>query len=139
MQCMWCFTINISGETYIEAEVPYVVTCSVSQYRDNRETIYSAHISEADTQNFIIAHSKSIGCYYQSSGRYIPCQSGLCSCDMNGLATHWTFRTSDDVTSPVTIRCSSKDNDEVIQTSSTWTPTIARKCLVFMFYNVWCC
>ena len=136
---MWCFTINISGETYIEAGVPYVITCSVSQYRDNRETIYRAELSGAVTQTFIIAHSKSIGCYYQSPGRYIPCQSGLCSCDMNGLAAHWTFNTSDNLTSPVTFRCSSIDNDGVIQTSNTWEPTVARKCFVFMLYNFLCC
>jgi hypothetical protein len=136
---MWCFTVNISGETYIEAGVPYMVTCSVSQYRDNRVTIYRAELSEADTQTLIIAHSNTTGCYYQETGGYVPCQSGLCSCDMNGLATHWTCSTSANLLSPVTFRCSSKDNDGVVQTSSAWTPIIARKCLVFMFYNVWCC
>lgn len=84
---MWCFTINISGETYIQAGVPYMVTCSVSQYRDNRQTLYTVKLTEADTHTFTIVHSKFIGCYYQGSGGYLPCQSGLCSCDMNGLAT----------------------------------------------------
>jgi hypothetical protein len=136
---MWCFTINISGETYIEAGVPYMVTCSVSQHRDNRVTLYSAELSEAVAQTFIIAFSNSNGCYYQETGGYVPCQSGLCTCDMNGLATHWTFSRPDSLSSPVTIRCSSKDSHDVAQTSSAWKPTIARKCLVFMFYKFWCC
>ena len=136
---MWCFTINISGETYIEAGVPYLVTCSVSQHRDNREIIYSARLSEADRETFIIAHSKSIGCYYQGSGGYIPCQSGLCSCDVNGLATHWIVNTSDNLPSTVIFSCSSTGNTGVLQTSNRWTPTIARKCLVFKFYKCWCC
>ena len=136
---MWCFTINISGETYIEAGIPYMVTCSVSQYRENRETIYSAKLSEADIQTFSIAHSNSTGCYYIGFDGYLPCQSGLCSCDMNGLATHWTFSTSDNLPSPVTFSCSSKDNNGILQTSNTSTPTIPRKCLLFMFYKCWCC
>ena len=136
---MWCFTINISGETYIEAGVLYMVTCSVSQYRDNIQTIYMAKLSEADTQTFIIAHSKSIGCFYQESEHYLPCQSGLCSCDMDGLATHWTYNTSVNLPSTVVFSCTSEDNNGIIQTSSRWTPTIACKCLVFMFHKCWCC
>ena len=132
---MWCFTINISGETYIEAGVPYMVTCSVSQYRDNRQIIYSAKLSNDDELIFTIAHSKSVGCYYQRSGEYLPCQSGLCSCDMNGLATHWIYNTSDNLSLTVGFYCSSTDNNGVLQTSNTWKPTIPRKCLVFMFYK----
>ena len=139
IQCVWCFTINISGKTYIEAGVPYMVTCSVSQYGDNRVTLYMVKLSETDTQTFTIAHSKSIGCFYQGSGAYLTCQSGLCSCDVNGLATHWTYYISDNLTSTVMFSCSSNDNNEVLQTSNKWTPTIPRKCLVFMFYTFLCC
>ena len=110
-QCVWCFTINIYGDTYIEAGVPYKVTCNVSQYRDNRITLYNAFISNDDKQTFTIAHSNVTGCYYQKLTIYVLCQSGLCSCDTDGLATHWIYSTPADLSSSVTFICSSSDNN----------------------------
>ena len=47
-----CFTINISGDTYIEPGVPYKVTCTVSNFLENRKTIYSAVIPRDDITDF---------------------------------------------------------------------------------------
>ena len=107
-----------------------MVTCNVSHFVDIRRTIYIAEISVDDQLTFHIAHSPSIGCYYLDSGKYSLCQSSVCSCDVDGLATHWTYNTSADLSSPVTFRCSSKNNDGDLETSKTWTPTIPCKCLV---------
>jgi hypothetical protein len=38
IHCIWCFTIRVSGETYIEPGVPYNVTCTVSDFLENRRT-----------------------------------------------------------------------------------------------------
>ena len=65
-----------------------MVTCNVSHLLDIRRTIYIAKISVDDQLYFNIAHSPSIGCYYLDSGKYLLCQSSVCSCDVDGLATH---------------------------------------------------
>ena len=136
IQCV--FTINIYGDTYIEAGVPYKVTCNISQYRNNRITLYSAFISTDDKQTFIIAHSNTIGCYYSQAGKYVLCQSSVCSCDRDGLATHWIYNTPADLSSSVTFICSSSDNNGALQTSEQLTPTVPCKCLVFKL-NTFCC
>jgi hypothetical protein len=138
MQCVWCFTVNIYGNTYIEVGVPYKVTCNVGQYNDNRITFYSAFISNGNKQTFIIAHATTNECYYQKVGAYVLCQPGVCSCDTDGLATHWTYSTSADLSSPVTFTCSSNVNNGILQTSEPWTPTISCKYLVFKL-NIFCC
>lgn len=127
---MWCFAIDISGDTYIEPGVPYMVTCTVSHFLDIRRTIYNARISITDQLDFSVVHSKSFGCLYRVPGEYTLCQSSVCFCDVDGLATHWTYNTSIDLSSPVTFRCSSKSNDGYLETSKPWTPTIPCKCLV---------
>ena len=126
---MWCFTIDIYGGTYIEPGVPYMVTCNVSHFLDIRRTIYIAKISVDDQLTFHIAHSPSIGCYYQDYNNYTLCQSSICSCDVDGLATHWAYNTPADLTSPVTFRCTSKSDEGYLETSKAWTPTIPCKCL----------
>jgi hypothetical protein len=80
VQCVCCFTISISGETYIEAGVPYMVACTVSHFVDNRITTYSARMSDNVPIGFIIGHSTTSGCYYQeSTGIFTVCPSSLCS------------------------------------------------------------
>jgi len=126
---LWCFTIDISGDTYIEHGVPYMVTCNVSHFLDIRRTTYFAKISDDDKLSFDIAHSPSIGCYYLDSGKYTLCQSSVCSCDVDGLATHWVYNTSADLSSQVTFSCASENNEGNLETSKPWTPTIPCKCL----------
>ena len=126
---MWCFNISISGKTYIEAGVPYMVTCNVSHFVNNRRTTYIARIINNDWTVFIIAHSTTSGCYYEdSTGGYTVCPSSLCSCDTDGLATHWVYNTPTDVSSTVTFRCTSTDSDDKLHTSETWIPTVPCKC-----------
>jgi hypothetical protein len=36
IQCMWSFAITIYDETYIEAGIPYMVACNVSQSKEDR-------------------------------------------------------------------------------------------------------
>jgi hypothetical protein len=128
VQCVWCFNISISGETYIEAGVPYMVTCNVSYFVNNRVTTHSAKLSDNDIIVFIISHSTTSGCYYQSStGGYTVCPSSLCSCDTDGLATHWIYNTPTDLSSTVTFRCTSTDSDDTLHTSEPWTPTVPCK------------
>ena len=106
IQCVWCFTISISGETYIEAGVPYMVTCNVSSFVNNRRTTYSTIISDNDRIDFYIAHSTTSGYYYEdSTNGFTVCPNSLCSCDTDGLATHWIYNTPTDLASPVTFRC----------------------------------
>ena len=125
---MWCFNISISGKTYIEAGVPYMVTCNVSHFVNNRRTTYSAFISNNVLVDFLIAHSTTSGCYYLDGASYTVCPSSLCSCDTDGLATHWVYNTPTDVSSTVTFRCTSTDSDDKLHTSETWIPTVPCKC-----------
>jgi hypothetical protein len=129
VQCVWCFNISISGETYIEAGVPYMVTCNVSYFVNNRITTHSAKLSDSDPIVFIIAHITTSGCYYQNStGSFTVCPSSLCSCDTDGLATHWIYNTSTDLSSTVTFRCTSADGDGKLHNSEPWTPIVPCKC-----------
>ena len=89
IKCVWCFTINIYGETYIEAGVPYIVTCNVSQVKEDRTNYFYSKISNINQSIFTLRHSSILGCLYLS-GTYVLCQPGVCSCDIDGLATHWT-------------------------------------------------
>ena len=76
IECVWCFTINIYGETCIEAGVPYLITCNVKQFKVNRITNFNASISDTDQLGFIIRHSTEFGCFYLY-GRYGLCQPGV--------------------------------------------------------------
>jgi hypothetical protein len=105
-----------------------MVTCNVSHFVNNRRTTYSAKISDNVPIDFIIAHSTISGCYYQdSTGVFTVCPSSLCFCDTDGLATHWAYTTSTDLSSMVTFRCASKDSDDKIHSSEPWTPTVPCK------------
>jgi hypothetical protein len=129
---MWCFTINISGETYIEPGVPYKVTCTVSDFVENRRTRYSAIPSSHDITEYVIFDSVTGGCNYKTQiTSFSLCQSSICSCDMNGLATHWTYNTPTDLVTMVTFRCASKNNEANLINSEALIPTIPSKCLVF--------
>ena len=130
IQCVWCFTINIYGETYIEAGGPYMVTCNVSQFKEDRATYFYSEISNIDQSVFTLRHSTTLGCFYLS-GAYVLCQPGVCSCDIDGLATHWIYNTPADLSSPVTFICSSSYNDGVSKSSEPWTPILPSKCVVF--------
>ena len=137
MQSVWCFDINIYGDTYIEAGVLYMATCNVSQYKDDRITRFYAGISNDDQLSFVIRHSPTIGCYYVSNGTK-RCQSSLCSCDMDGLATHWIYSTPANLSSPVTFTCAS-DNNGIRENSGKWIPFIASKYLSFKLNKLCCC
>ena len=133
---IWCFTINISGETYIEPGVPYKVTCTVSEFLENRRTIYSASTSNDDTTEFVIIDLTTAGCVYRRSTSSPSCQNSLCSCDMDGLATHWTYITPTDLSSSVTFVCASKNNEGSLISSDQWIPTVPSKCFVFKLNEV---
>jgi hypothetical protein len=106
-----------------------MVTCNVSHFANNRRTTYIARIINNDWTVFLIAHSTTSGCYYEdSTGGYTVCPSSLCSCDTDGLATHWVYNTPTDVSSTVTFRCTSTDSDDKLHTSETWIPTVPCKC-----------
>ena len=106
-----------------------MVTCNVSHFVNNRRTTYSAKISDTDSVDFIIAHSTTSGCYYQdSTGGFAVCPSSLCSCDTDGLATHWIYNTPTDLSSTVTFRCTSTDSGNKLHTSDPWIPSIPSKC-----------
>ena len=130
-----CFTISISGETYIEPGVPYKVTCTVSQFLKNRRTSYTAFISSDDIAEFVIFHGVTGQCVYRVPASTSPCPSSLCSCDTDGLATHWIYNTTTDLASSVTFRCSSKNNATKLTSSEPCIPTIPSKCLVFRVNN----
>lgn len=135
MRLSHCFTLNISGETFIEPGVPYKVTCTVSELLDNRRTIYVATISNADITDFVIVNLKTGGCVYRTTAGFLPCQSSICSCDMDGLATHWTDSTPTDLSSSVTFKCTSKNNEGSLIGSDSWIPTVANKCFELMLIN----
>ena len=125
---MWCFNISITGETYIEAGVPYMVSCNVSYFVNNRITTYIARISDNDGIVYVIAHSTTSGCYYEdSTGHFTVCPSSLCSCDTDGLTTHWIYSTPTDLSSTVNFRCTSADSDDKLHSSEPWTPTVPCK------------
>ena len=126
-----CFTINISGETYIEPGVPYKVTCTVSEFLENRRTSYSAIISSDNITQFTIVHLASGECVYRTPTGVPLCPSSLCSCDTDGLATHWIYNTPTDLASSVTFRCSSKNNARTLTSSEPFIPAIPSKCLLF--------
>ena len=130
IHCMWCFTINISGETYIKPGVPYKVTCTVSHFLKNRRTSYNAIITSDDITQFDIAHVATGECVYMTLTGALLCQSSLCSCDTDGLATHCIYNTPTDVVSSVTFRCESKNNEGIFTNSEPFIPAIASKCLV---------
>ena len=136
IHCIWCFTISISGETYIEPGVPYNVTCTVSVFLKNRRTGFRAIISSVDITEFVIIHVVTGECVYRTSTGTPLCQSSICSCDMDGLATHWTYSTPTDLSSSVTFRCTSKNNEGSLSSSDLWIPTVPSKCFVFKLNEV---
>jgi hypothetical protein len=136
IHCIWCFTISISGETYIEPGVPYNVTCTVSEFLENRKTIYSAIISNHDITDFAIIDTTTAGCLYRAPTSVLSCQSSLCSCDMDGLATHWTYSTPTDLSSSVTFICTSKNNEGSLIGSVLWIPIVPSKCFAFKLNKV---
>ena len=127
IHCIWCFTINISGVTYIEPGVPYNVTCTVSEFLKNRRTGYSAIISSDDITDFVI-YVVTGECVYRSPTGTPLCQSSICACDTDGLATHWIYNTPTDLASLVAFRCNSKNNEGILISSETLIPTIPSKC-----------
>ena len=127
IHCIWCFTIMVSGETYIELGVPYNVTCTVSDFLENRRTTYCASISNDDITDFDIIDLTTGGCVYRTPAN---------SCDMDGLATHWTYSTPTDLSSSVTFRCTSKNNEGSLFSSAPWIPTVPSKCFVFKLNKV---
>jgi hypothetical protein len=77
-----------------------MVTCNVSHFLEIRRTIYIAKIFVDDQLAFHIAHSPSTGCNYEDYGKHTLCQSIICSCDVDGLATYWVYSTPADLMSP---------------------------------------
>ena len=130
-----CFTINISGQTYIVPGVPYKVTCTVSHFLENRRTFYSASISKDDATDFNIIDIMTAGCVYRTNIGFPPCQSSICSCDIDWLATHWTYRTPTDLSSSLKCVCSSKNNEGSLIGNDAWIPTVPSKCFVLKLFN----
>jgi hypothetical protein len=128
IHCIWCFTINISGETYIEPGVPYNVTCTVSEFLKNRRTGYSAITSSVDITDISIYHVATGECVYRTSTGTALCQSSICACDTDGLATHWIYNTPTDLASSIAFRCDSKGNTGILISSETFIPSIVIKC-----------
>ena len=135
MRLSHCFTINISGEIYIEPGVPYTVTCTVSEFLENRRTIYSATISNDDVTDFVIVDLNTGTCVYRTVAGFPLCHSSICSCDADGLATHWTYNTPTDLSSSVTFSCTSKNNEGSLNGSDGWIPTVPGKCFVLQLIN----
>ena len=127
IHCIWCFTISISGETYIEPGVPYKVMCTLSEFLKNRRTGYSAIISNADITDFVSIHLVTGECVYRTSTGSPLCQSSICVCDTDGLATHWIYNTPTDLASSVAFRCTSKNNEGYLNSSEQLIPTIPSK------------
>jgi hypothetical protein len=127
IHCIWCFTISISGETYIEPGVPYKITCTVSEFVENRRTVYSAFISIYDITEISIYHVATGECVYRTSTGTPLCQSSICACDTDGLATHWIYNTPTDLASSVAFRCDSKNNEGKLISSEQLIPTIPSK------------
>ena len=136
IHCIWCFTISIYGETYIEPGVPYNVTCTVSHLLEDRKTSYSVIISNDDITEFDIYDRTTGGCLYRTPTSLLSCQSSLCSCDVDGLATHWTYSTPTDLSSSVTFRCTSKNNEGYLINSVPWISIVPSKCFVFKLNKV---
>ena len=130
-----CFTINISGEIYIEPGVPYKVTCTVSEFLENRRTFYSAKISNDDITDFVIIDLKTGGCLYRTTAGFPLCQISICCCDTDGLAAHWTYNTPTDLSSSVTFSCTSKNNEGSLNGSAGWIPTVPSKCFLLQLIN----
>ena len=127
IHCILCFAINISGETYIEPGVPYKVTCTVSEFLENRRTGYSAIISSGDITRCTIYHIATGECVYRSLTGTPLCQSSICACDTDGLATHWIYSTPTGLASLVAFRCESKSNEGILISSEQLIPTIPSK------------
>jgi hypothetical protein len=130
-----CLAINISGDTNIETGVPYKVTCTVSEFKENRRTAYSAIIIDEDITELVIYHLASGECVYRTNNGTPTCPSSVCSCDTDGLATHWIYTTPTNFASSVTFRCNSKSNGGSLTYSEPFEPTIVSKCIVFMVNN----
>ena len=106
-----------------------------SEFLEDRRTIYSAAISNDDITDFVIVDLKTGGCLYRTTAGFPLCQSSRCSCDTDGLATNWTYNTPTDLSSLVTFRCTSKNNEEFLIHSNPWIPTVPSKCFVLKLIN----
>ena len=105
-----------------------MVSCNVSYFVNNRITTYNARISDNNPIVIIIGHTTTSGCYYQySTGGFTVCPGSLCSCDTDGLATHWIYNTPTDLSSTLSFRCTSVDRDDKLHSSEPWTPTVPCK------------
>jgi hypothetical protein len=127
-----CFTINVSGKTYIEPGVPYKLTCTVSEVQENRHTKYSAILSNGGITEIEIIDVATGECVYRAPSGTPLCPSSICSCDTDDLATHWIYSTPTDLGSSVKFRCESTNNEGSLTSSNTFIPAIPSKCLVFM-------
>ena len=125
-----CFTINVSGKTYIEPGVPYKLTCTVSEALENRHTTYSAILSNGGITEIEIIDVQTGECVYRASNGTPLCPSSICSCDTDGLATHWIYYTPTDLASSVTFICDSKNNEGTLTSSEQFIPAIPSKCSV---------
>jgi hypothetical protein len=67
------------------------IECVCAVYRENRVTLYTAPTSDDDKMLLSIVYCKTTGSYFTDIGACSPCQSSICSCDMDALATHWTY------------------------------------------------
>ncbi|CAC5360968.1 unnamed protein product [Mytilus coruscus] len=116
--------VTISGQTYIEPGVPYNVTCTVNEYRDNRKTTFIALIPGQIYADIIVWYYKPYGCFKFQIPTSTDCRNASCACDDNGLATHWIYTLPSDLSTSVTFKCATSDNDNKIVESTELAPTI---------------
>ncbi|CAC5425782.1 unnamed protein product [Mytilus coruscus] len=124
MKTVHSLDVTISGLTYIEPGVPYNVTCTVNEYRDNRKTTFLAIIPGEQNEEIIIWYYKQYGCFEFQVPTSTYCRVASCACDDNGLTTHWMYNTSSDLSRSVTFQCESSDSEHNIVESTEFAPTI---------------
>lgn len=115
-----------------------MVTCNISQFKEDRLTYFYSIISDIDQRIFTLRHSTTLGCFYLS-GTYILCQPVVCSCELGGLATHRIYNTPANLSSPVTFSCASSNNNGILHTSVPWTPIVTSKYVVFRLNQFYYC
>ncbi|CAC5380577.1 unnamed protein product [Mytilus coruscus] len=125
--------VTIFGQTYIEPGVPYNVSCTVDEYRDNRKTTFSTSLSSGvQLGTTIVWYYKPYGCFLWSNATVTDCRNASCACDDNGLTTHWTYNTPLILSPPVMFRCFTTDNDSRIVQSDPFEANLPRKLQILL-------
>ncbi|CAC5380571.1 unnamed protein product [Mytilus coruscus] len=129
MQIIHGLNVSISGQTYIEPGVPYNVSCTVDEYRDNRKTTF---FTTQLVEKVIVWYYKPYGCFLWSNATATDCRNASCACDDNGLTTHWTYETPLNLSPSVMFRCFTTDNDSRIINSDLFEAKIPCKLQILL-------